>query len=128
MSHRIRSKRLRVTAASAPAAESTASTSWPARPRTSLQSDRMPRSSSTTRIVLTKRGYHGPARRATRPLRLHCAAMQDEMKQLWERLEAWAQANAQRSLQLRPPASEDAIAAAEAELGYKFPADYRASL
>src|SRR6184192_720738 len=56
MSHSTRSNLRRATAASAPAAESTASTSCPARPSTSEHSARMPRSSSTTRILLTSTG------------------------------------------------------------------------
>src|SRR5262245_19337357 len=51
MSHRTRSNGRRPTAASPAAAVSATSTSWPARPSTSPQRARMPRSSSMTRIA-----------------------------------------------------------------------------
>jgi cell wall assembly regulator SMI1 len=51
------------------------------------------------------------------------------VRRLWERLERWFDANLPgKSLSLRDGASEDAIAAAEARLGVRFPDDYRASL
>lgn len=50
------------------------------------------------------------------------------MKDLWDRLEAWAVAHAGRSLRLRPACTPERIAAAEAALGLTFPDDLRATL
>lgn len=50
------------------------------------------------------------------------------MKDLWDRLEAFARKNTPRSLRLRPGASEKAIAAAEKKLKLTFPSDLRESL
>ena len=49
------------------------------------------------------------------------------MKDLWDRLEAW-HAKQGSSLQLRPPATAEQIAAAEEAMGLVFPDDFRASL
>ena len=54
--------------------------------------------------------------------------MLPHMQELWNRLEAWAKKNANRSLRLRKGASEKQIAAAEKKMKVKFPADFRASL
>lgn len=46
------------------------------------------------------------------------------MKDIWNRLEAWLEANAQEVLHgLNPPATREQIATAEAELGISFPPD-----
>jgi cell wall assembly regulator SMI1 len=50
------------------------------------------------------------------------------LKDLWDRLEAFARKNTPRSLRLRPGASEKAIAAAEKKLKLTFPPAFRESL
>ncbi|WP_225732668.1 SMI1/KNR4 family protein [Nocardia sp. JCM 34519] len=51
------------------------------------------------------------------------------MEESWRRIDSWLAANAPRTFaSLRPPASEEAISAAAAELGVKFPADLVAYL
>lgn len=51
------------------------------------------------------------------------------VKQLWERIEAYFYEHwPQKELKLRPPATEQEIAAAESELGVRLPDDFRASL
>jgi cell wall assembly regulator SMI1 len=50
------------------------------------------------------------------------------MKDLWARLEAWAQIRAKRSLRLRPGAGERAVKAAEKTMKMTFPDDFRASV
>ena len=50
------------------------------------------------------------------------------MKDLWDRLEAFARKNTPRSLRLRPGAAEKAIAAAEKKLKLTFPPAFRESL
>jgi len=53
----------------------------------------------------------------------------DFVPALWDRIERWfADHRPKLDLQLRPGAGEDAIAAAEQELGVPFPEDFRASL
>ena len=53
--------------------------------------------------------------------------MSRDMHALWERFEVQA-ARTPLGLKLRPPASSSAIAEAEAEIGFKFPDDFRASM
>jgi cell wall assembly regulator SMI1 len=49
------------------------------------------------------------------------------MKTIWDRIHVWLAANAPKVLKsLRPGASEDAIAAAEREMGVTFPEDVKA--
>jgi cell wall assembly regulator SMI1 len=50
------------------------------------------------------------------------------MKALWGRLEAWAEEHADKSLRLRPGASERAVKAAEKAMKLELPADLRASI
>lgn len=51
------------------------------------------------------------------------------MEESWRRIDSWLAANAPRTFaSLRPPASQEAISAAAAELGVEFPADLVAYL
>jgi cell wall assembly regulator SMI1 len=51
------------------------------------------------------------------------------MRDLWHRIESYfAKCWPQKELKLRPPATPQAIAAAEQELGVRFPDDFRESL
>ncbi len=55
--------------------------------------------------------------------------MEVALLELWNRLEAYfAERWPHKELRLRPPATEAQIEAAEAELGVRFPADFRDSL
>jgi cell wall assembly regulator SMI1 len=52
-----------------------------------------------------------------------------DVKERWATIAAWLEKEHPHALaQFHPPATEDAIAAAEAQLGVVFPADYRAFL
>jgi cell wall assembly regulator SMI1 len=55
--------------------------------------------------------------------------IEDEIRAHWRRIEAWLSANVQPLAKaLRPPATAEAIAQAEAALGVAFPSEFIASL
>ena len=64
------------------------------------------------------------------PIRSADSTTLSAVREIWQRIERWLETNAPpRVLRgLAPPASEEDIANAEDELGYRFPADFRASL
>jgi cell wall assembly regulator SMI1 len=81
--------------------------------------------------VMLDRAYRAAPRSreiAQRPDRRR-SKLTASMKQLWDRLEAWAKKNAKRSLRLsNKGVSEKRIAAAEKKMRLKIPSDLRASL